>query len=366
MLRALPLETSEAVIDGHGQRHCVNLEIEMTVTRIELERFTAFEHLDFHPSPGVNVLIGANGTGKTHLMKVAYSACHITKTQTPYAEKLVTTFLPSLGALGRLVRRTRKSTSAKLRIETAETSISLEFSNHIKDWKHSKVRAKDKAWQTQKIDSVFVPVKEMLANAPGFRSLFSQREVHFESIYADIIDRAYLPLARGAKLPAQKKLLKKLQESMEGKVTIRGEEFFLCNAQGNLEFTLLAEGLRKLGLLWLLIQNGTLTSGSILFWDEPETNLNPALFQTVVSILMELQRMGVQVFVTTHDYSLLKEFELSTIGGDQIQYHACYRSEQGEGVTLESRDAPFSLENSAIREAMTSLHYRDVRRAFAQ
>ena len=76
--------------------------------------------------------------------------------------------------------------------------------------------------------------------------------------------------------------------------------------------------------------------------------------------------MGVQVFVTTHDYSLLKEFELSTIGGDQIQYHACYRSEQGEGVTLESRDAPFSLENSAIREAMTSLHYRDVRRAFAQ
>ena len=43
----------------------------MTITRIELERFTAFEALDFRPSPGVNVLVGANGTGKTHLMKVA-------------------------------------------------------------------------------------------------------------------------------------------------------------------------------------------------------------------------------------------------------------------------------------------------------
>ena len=42
----------------------------MTITRIELERFTAFEKLDFQPSPGVNVLIGGNGTGKTHLMKI--------------------------------------------------------------------------------------------------------------------------------------------------------------------------------------------------------------------------------------------------------------------------------------------------------
>ena len=43
----------------------------MTIDRITLERFTAFESLDVHASPGVNVLIGANGTGKTHLMKVA-------------------------------------------------------------------------------------------------------------------------------------------------------------------------------------------------------------------------------------------------------------------------------------------------------
>ena len=32
----------------------------------------------------------------------------------------------------------------------------------------------------------------------------------------------------------------------------------LLNKQGNMEFTLLAEGIRKLALLWLLIQNGTL------------------------------------------------------------------------------------------------------------
>ena len=47
----------------------------MPLTRVQLERFTAFTHLDLEVSPGINVLIGANGTGKTHLLKVCYAAC---------------------------------------------------------------------------------------------------------------------------------------------------------------------------------------------------------------------------------------------------------------------------------------------------
>ena len=39
----------------------------MTLTRVRLQRFTAFENLDLELSPGINVLVGANGTGKTHL-----------------------------------------------------------------------------------------------------------------------------------------------------------------------------------------------------------------------------------------------------------------------------------------------------------
>ena len=43
----------------------------MTITRLKLERFTAFEELDFRPSPGINVLVGANGVGKPRPMKAA-------------------------------------------------------------------------------------------------------------------------------------------------------------------------------------------------------------------------------------------------------------------------------------------------------
>ena len=51
----------------------------MTLTRVKLKRFTAFEDLDLTLSPGINVLVGANGTGKTHLMKACYAACEVSK-----------------------------------------------------------------------------------------------------------------------------------------------------------------------------------------------------------------------------------------------------------------------------------------------
>ena len=78
------------------------------------------------------------------------------------------------------------------------------------------------------------------------------------------------------------------------------EEFFLKTADHMVEFTLLAEGMRKLGLLCLLVRNGTLPGGSVLFWDEPEENLNPQLFTVAIDVLLKLQRAGVQVLMTTH------------------------------------------------------------------
>jgi hypothetical protein len=65
----------------------------------------------------------------------------------------------------------------------------------------------------------------MLANAPGFRSLYAQREIHFEEVYADILDRAYSPFLRGPVDRNRKKLLDALQKTIDGKVTTSKEEF---------------------------------------------------------------------------------------------------------------------------------------------
>jgi len=281
----------------------------MTISRIKLERFTAFEKIDINLSSGINVFVGANGTGKTHLMKLAYAACDISKTKANFAEKLVRVFMPTGRAIGRLVKRQKVSSRCAVEVFRNDLKLRVSFSNHATVTDSATVTG-GKSWCEKPIESVYIPVKEMLSNAPGFRSLYSQREIHFEEIYSDILDRAYRPALRGPVAAERKGLLKNLQKTMEGKVTIKDEEFFLRNRQGNLEFTLLAEGIRKLGLLWLLIQNGTLLNGSILFWDEPETNLNPKLFGPLIEILLVLQRMDVQVFLATHDYVILKELDL--------------------------------------------------------
>ncbi len=334
----------------------------MTITRVKFERFTAFEKLDFMASPGINVLVGANGTGKTHIMKVAYTACDVSKTKVAIAEKLIQIFLPSGRAIGRLVKRHKTSSRCALEVFRDNKKLRVSFSNHGTVPDSARVIGA-KNWAEAPIESVYIPVKEMLANAPGFRSLYSQREIHFEAVYADILTRAYRPPLRGPVDRDRKKLLSILQDIMEGKVTTKEEEFFLRNRQGNLEFSLLAEGMRKLGLLWLLIQNGALLKGSVLFWDEPETNLNPKLFGSLIEIFLTLQRAGVQIFLATHDYVILKEFDLRTKDGDKVSFHSLYRDPESKEIACHTGHSYLDIHPNTIAEAFADLYDREVKRS---
>ncbi len=220
-------------------------------------------------------------------------------------------------------------------------------------------------WAADPVESVYIPVKEMLANAPGFRSLYRQREIHFEEIYDDIVARAHTPIPRGAMDRERARLLRTLRTTISGRVAVRNEEFFLRNKEGNLEFSLLAEGMRKLGLLWLLIRNGTLLDGSVLFWDEPETNLNPGLFGSVIETLLELQRLGVQIFVATHDYAILKELDLRRRDGDGLAFHSLHRDPDSGEIACHTVPDYLDIHPNAIADAFTDLYDREVRRSLA-
>ena len=157
-------------------------------------------------------------------------------------------------------------------------------------------------------------------------------------------------------------LLTIVQNAIDGKVTVKNEEFFLRNRQGNLEFSLLAEGMRKLALLWLLIQNGTLQSGSVLLWDEPETNLNPKLFGPLIDVLLELQRSGVQVFLATHDYVILKELDLRKEDGDNVAFHSLYRDGNTGEIECHTTCNYLDIHPNAIAETFDDLYDREIER----
>lgn len=330
----------------------------MRLTKITCERFTAFEKISLDLSPGINVLVGANGTGKTHLMKIAYAACDVSKTKLNYAEKLSRVFLPSDRSLGRLVKRCKTSSRGSVEVYRGTSKLRASFGTHTSKPNLAKVTGLSE-WSSNPIESVYIPVKEMLSNGPGFRSLYSRVDIHYEEIYPDILDRAYRPNLRGPIDSNRQRLLGILQKAIDGKVTVNNEEFFLRNKQGNLEFTLLAEGIRKLGLLWILLQNGTLLDGSVLFWDEPETNLNPKMFGSLMEILLELQRLGVQIFIATHDYVILKELGLLKRAEDRIAYHSLYRDTDGQ-IKWCLANTYRDIHPNAIAETFTDLYNREV------
>ncbi len=335
---------------------------------ITLQQFTAFQKLRIQFSPGINIFVGENGTGKTHVLKAAYAACDISKSHTSLAEKINNVFLPSGKHIGRLVKRSSVSSKGSLEItrnipSDKSISIKLSLSNHTRKPEKATVSGATKLWSDNPMDAAYIPVKDMMANAPGFRSLYEEREIHFEEIYVDIIRKAFLPLLKGPTDKSRKKLLKNLQDAMAGKVEAKNEEFFLRSKQGELEFTLLAEGFRKMGLLWILIQNGTLLNGSALFWDEPETNLNPRLMRTVIGILLELQRMGVQIFLSTHDYVILKEFDLQVQKNDKVLFHSLYRSMDTHEIEISSTENYLHISPNAIDDTFGSMIDREIEKS---
>lgn len=336
--------------------------------KIKFERFTAFEKLEVLFSPGINIFIGENGTGKTHILKSIYAACDIVKSKENFANKINNIFYPSEKQIGRLVKRSGVSSKGFVEISRKidgerRATLRLSLSNHTTKVDKAIVTGATKYWREAPIDAAYIPVKDMMANAPGFRSLYDEREIHFEEIYVDIIRKAFLPLLKGPPDRSRRQLLETLQEAMDGKVVIKNEEFFLRSKGGELEFTLLAEGFRKLGLLWLLIQNGTLLNGSALFWDEPETNLNPKLMKTIVGILLELQRQGVQIFIATHDYIVLKEFDLQSLKTDNILFHSLYRDGKSGDVLVSTTENYLNINPNVIDDTFGNIVDREIEKA---
>lgn len=331
------------------------------IEKLELEKFTTFDHIAFEFCPGINILIGENGTGKTHLLKLLYAVLDAYRgpdSIDAVATKLVRVFLPKDRNIGRLVRRVGKSSSSKIAVWRNGKPLSIGFSNHAKD----KISLEGKWKLDGEEPCVYIPVKEMLANAPGFRSLYDQREIHFEEIYYDILTRAFLPVLRGPLTDDRERLLQMLQKIMKGKVIQKGEQFYLKNSQGELEFTLLAEGIRKFALLWLLIQNGTLLKGATLFWDEPEANINPAMIQTLVEIMLHLQSLGIQIFVATHSYVVLREFDLQAKSEHSLRYFSLELNSDGF-VCPVSGDRYTDIVPNRIHDAYTHIYDKEIERS---
>jgi len=104
-----------------------------------------------------------------------------------------------------------------------------------------------------------------------------------------------------------------------------------------MEIPLVAEGLRKLGMIARLIATGTLLGNGYLFWDEPEANLNPRIIKKIARTILDLSANGIQVFIATHSLFLLRELGilLSTPEYSSVSPRYFGLQNKGEGVEVE-------------------------------
>lgn len=342
--------------------------------RLELKNFTVFTNLTLDLSPKINVIIGENGTGKTHLLKAAYGLCagaplfknkpniNEDELEAALTAKLLRLFMPLDDKLGKMHRQGATDQAYLSARFAGGQKIATTFFNNSKA-----LAIQDRTnYEECQSDAVFIPTKEILSFMKGFGSLFAKYELSFDQTYKDVFDFLELPEIRQDSLHVKSKWAMAEIEGIcggrfvfygGGKVTFKTETAeYSANS--------MAEGFRKAGMLSRLLETGAIQPGvsGPLFWDEPESNLNPKLMKLLVQILLELSRNGQQIIMATHDYVLLKWFDLLMDKGkeDHVRFHSLFRDTDTSEIKVASTEDYLKITPNPIDEAFGFLINQEI------
>jgi len=337
----------------------------MLISKIEIENLTAFEKMEMNVDANVNVIIGENGTGKTHLLKFIYMT-------------LISSINDTSGMIaGRVFG---KWDFSPRREDVSETAFKIYFGENTREYhiipvplavvvdenaeiigetleESIEIFGKD-SFSNDKEGLVLIPAKDMLTHSPGFLAMEREFKMPFDRTLVDILSKASMyELKEKPKLA--KNILPKLEKIMDGIVIIENDEFFVLKKDGQkISFSLEAEGIKKIGLLWKLLMTGNITKDSILLWDEPEANMNPKLIPVLAEIILELGRNGVQIFLASQDYFLPKYIEVLMNEKDNVAFHSLYKTDNG---TKCETDVKFSfLEKNLIIDERIKLYRKEI------
>lgn len=349
----------------------------MKIKSLSLNNFMIFEKAEMEWSPNINIICGENSTGKTTLLKVMYSVLKplskgnqdpMTKEadEQRFVSKLQGVFRPDDMKIGRLVSRKQGSNHADFAIVLDKNQkISIGFGNRQEN--HAEVNT-EKLGINKKFDVIYIPTKEMISTTEHFASLYEDYHIDFEEMYYDLAKLLDRPLSKGANTSEQNKVLKSFEDIMKGQITQKDKKFYMkIKGEGEFEMGLVSDGYRKLSMLVYLILSGSLNKNTILFWDEPETNMNPKMAQPIVQAIAALAKMGVQIFVTTHDYFIQQEFNMLAIYPElnpdklDIRFVSLFQDEKSKEIKWETERTASDLKNNAIMQEFNAMYDREQR-----
>jgi len=378
------------------------------IKKIKLNNFTVFDDLELDFSPKINIIIGENGTGKSNLLKALYSissSCSLwgannNSNLKTITNKFIETFLPLDNKLNKL-KKNRAS---------EECSLKALFGNDERISLKLKVKniEIEESLNCDKYNSIpiFIPTKEVLSLIRGITSSDSDQKtiksmfddtyldlckfllISSDSITSDKIDfdprfgtifpkivkiiggkysfsKGEFLFQQGQYTEKRKDIIIKQEENPEEDIKhITSKTIFEHFKDLDISNNMTAEGFRKIGVLQQLLSNKTLNPGTsgTLFWDEPESNMNPKLMKFLVEVLLELSRNGQQIILATHDYVLLKWFDLliDKGKGDHVIFHSLYRDKKSLKINANSTSDYLNITPNPIDEAFGYLINQEI------
>jgi predicted ATPase len=387
------------------------------ITSIEIDNFTVFEKVQLSLSPRINVIIGSNGTGKTHLLKAIYGLELVGEGRAKQRSDASFKAAMSAKFLRLFSTEEKRIGSLKLNGARSKARLCLSYSDHSGvevsfsgRSQYLKISSR-KAGPERALKGVYIPTKEILSLVRGICHPDHDRatvERIFDDGYIDLAELIVQPAVdEGAsgltEDPRFSNVIRELVGLLGGRyrmgddggfrfVAGRYEEKakskndvshsssqaakayqdatrtrFVLNGETSLSSGLTAEGYRKIGVLHRLLSNGSINPGAtgVLLWDEPEANLNPTLMRNLVRVLLELSRNGQQIILATHDYVLLKWLDLLLDKGkeDHIRFHSIYKDAATQKMTIESADSYSLISKTAISDTFAELFDADLARA---
>ena len=340
----------------------------MAINRIEIKNFLVFKgNFTAEFCPGINVLIGGNATGKTTLLKTMYllvsqpakifNDLNSQKAYCGAVEDLYHEGAVYEGALGGLscfseiVPCISDSTLININnnsiiidgdgVERNNTPIIKQdgIGEDTVVGHHRHEMKKTASYQIGHAENaVYIPEKDILEHAKGLLTFIDEKQTGFSQIYREVLVKSYDTPTQN-QTETQKMVGEKIVGVIGGNIQwVPGDGvFYTVRTDGKrIPFAYEASGYKKLGFLGLLVTNGQLENGSVLFWDEPENSLNPELVPVLVDILLALARNGVQIFLATHNYHLARYFDVRKDKSVPVMFHNLSQADDGQIICRSS------------------------------
>ncbi|NGZ05829.1 MAG: AAA family ATPase [Magnetococcales bacterium] len=286
------------------------------LNRIELKNFGPLVHLEWSDLGPVNLIIGANGSGKTFLLKACYSVMRMLEEYRRgndqrtaaeiLAEKLYWTFQPD--KIGDLVTKGADG-ALWCRMDVDQRSLMYGFGKDTT----RQISSLENHVLPRTSNSLFLPAKEVLSlHQIILKSREQDKIFGFDDTYLDLARALRQSTRMGKNFAEFARSRQSLEEISGGRVEYDEASGRWQFKKGNQKFPVgvVAEGIKKIAILDILLGNRYLDTSSVVFIDEPESALHPEAIAKLLDIIVVLAIRGVQFFLASHSYFVIKKLFL--------------------------------------------------------